>query len=496
VNLGQAIVSDILHTGDIKPYLDAGLSEAWLRHPDHGAEAVLGDTQGNWFKAYGRLLRHHHQHGKVPSPQAFKETFDPNGALSIIDQDDSASELIALATERIKRAVAEAMMCLVEDAHVSGDLGGMEVALTQSLEILRNGLPAAASVPSTWHPLDLEAWFAGGEEPPVPTIGMREDGKISFLYARRTHALIGDSEVAKSFLAQFICAQEIDNGNTVGYLDFEDTLDNIMSRMVELVRDPKALIERFRYVHPEEQLTEPLPLIQAMADCSLVVVDGITEALELVPVPGGNSSDWNGAYVRFQTALLDPIAAKGPAVLSIDHPNRDGIGKAARDAGGAGHKRKGYTGASYSMVNIEPMGRGRRGFSKVYVAKDKPGQVRVHAVNDGKVSDMLHVADFVLDNSDQATATTARLLAPGDASSDWRPTTLMSRAAEMLTEHGAMSKTALAETFRGKKTEKLKAIDFLIQDGYFAADGGKLTSVRPYVVPGKDDEAEDEEASR
>lgn len=137
MNLGQAIVSHIIDTGEIEPYLDRGLDERWLKDPDQGAESVLGPDTGNWFKAYQFLLEHHDEHGKVPSHAVFMDAF---GSVRLTDQDNSSSELLKIAERRIGLAVADALFDLVEDAHSTGDVGGIEDALVDGIEILRHGI--------------------------------------------------------------------------------------------------------------------------------------------------------------------------------------------------------------------------------------------------------------------------------------------------------------------------------------------------------------------
>lgn len=137
MNLGQAIVSQILHTGEIEPYLERGLDDRWLKDPDQGAEAVLGADTGNWFRAYRHLLEHFDEHGKVPSAQVFLDQF---GDVRLIDQDDSTSELLKIAERRISLAVADALFDLVDYAHASGDLTGIEDAMTDGIEILKHGI--------------------------------------------------------------------------------------------------------------------------------------------------------------------------------------------------------------------------------------------------------------------------------------------------------------------------------------------------------------------
>src|SRR5206468_1513010 len=98
-------------------------------------------------------------------------------------------------------------------------------------------------------------------------------------YPGRTHLLAGEYEAGKSWLALTLCAQEIRRGNDVAYIDFEDSLDGILSRLLDLA-DEDDILKHFTYIRPEEPLPGP-ETIDALSGKSLVIVDGVGEALSL-----------------------------------------------------------------------------------------------------------------------------------------------------------------------------------------------------------------------
>jgi len=203
----------------------------------------------------------------------------------------------------------------------------------------------------------------------------------------------------------------------------------------------------------------------------------------MVPNPS-NTNDWNGRFAHFQGVLLNPIAARGPAVLSIDHPVKSD--PQSRHASGAGHKLRGLSGASYVLVNQEPFGRGRRGLSKVYVAKDRHGHVRTQGQWDKHVK-MIRIADLVLDNIDHEHATEVFLKGVAEFG-EWKPTILMQRASETLADsEEPLTKTQLQGKVTGNKQHVMRAIDILTEEAYFSVDviGGRkyLTSVKLYTAP-------------
>jgi KaiC/GvpD/RAD55 family RecA-like ATPase len=117
--------------------------------------------------------------------------------------------------------------------------------------------------------------------PELPTILTCTDG-VGLWYPGRTHALVGESEAAKSWIAQYACAQQIIAGQSVIYLDFEDSPEAVADRMIMLGITAELLRNRFGYIAPEEPI-EPsgrTELAQALGDLrpALVITDGMTEA--------------------------------------------------------------------------------------------------------------------------------------------------------------------------------------------------------------------------
>jgi hypothetical protein len=330
----------------------------------------------------------------------------------------------------------------------------------------------------SWLPLDPAEWLSGDENEDVPTIGTREDG-VCLFYPGKTHSVIGATEAGKSWLALMTCAQEITAGNDVVYIDFEDSLAGVYSRLIDLVDDDSAL-KHFQYVRPAAPVSEGK--LDRYSGCSLAIIDGITEGMNL---HGLNPID-NMDVAKFNGKLPNPLAALGCAVVSIDHVVKD-----AKNAGkypmGAVHKLNAISGASYKVENVDAFGVGQSGWSTVSVSKDRPGAVREHCLKDKGES---YIASLHLRSAGRKHAPQVSLEVP--AGKSFQPTVLMEKISDAViggsAGHGPYGKTELRALVQGKNNYKDQAIDALIDGGYLVNQG---TEHRWAVVPAKRYEPDD-----
>jgi len=90
-----------------------------------------------------------------------------------------------------------------------------------------------ATEPTTWEPIDLAPFLSGEIRQPRPTIGaVRTDGQ-RFMYPGREHAVLGETESGKTWLALACVAAELAAGHRVLYVHYEES-------------DPASTIERLR----------------------------------------------------------------------------------------------------------------------------------------------------------------------------------------------------------------------------------------------------------
>lgn len=342
-------------------------------------------------------------------------------------------------------------------------------------------------VPSTWGRVDLGPFLDGDYRPPMPTAGRRDDG-VRLFYSGRIHSLFSEPEAGKTWFAMMVAASEMYDGNDVMFVDFEDSFEGVVPRLLALGVAPDVIRKQFIYVRPEEapSLGDRSLLFGAVTpQTTMVWVDGVTEAMALFNL----RPDKDTEVAHFWKHLPRPLAKLGPAVVLLDHvvKNQDSRG---RWATGSQHKLSGLNGAAYVLESITPFGVGMKGRTRVWVSKDRPGQVRRHAVATKAAPPPLRwLGDMVIDS--QETGVLTHLYPPRDEASGThvepqpkRPVEVMeaiSRFLEKAIEDAeakgdddwpGYSKNVIEQAVTGKATEVRAALEILVREGYVSECAG------------------------
>lgn len=230
----------------------------------------------------------------------------------------------------------------------------------------------------SWEPVGADALAAildGTVRAPEPAVGVvRADG-ARFLYPGLEHAVIGEAEAGKSWFALACVAAELKAGHRVAYLHFEeaDATSTVLRLHRQFAVERSVILERFLFVGPERRVTvTDVDRILAAGVPVLVVIDGVNEAMALHGMP---IYDPEGA-AEYRRKLVKPFKRAGAAVVSLDHVPKDQEGRSAGVEFGSVMKGNGLDGARIVLENVDPFGDGRRGISRVYVTKDRHGQLR------------------------------------------------------------------------------------------------------------------------
>lgn len=314
----------------------------------------------------------------------------------------------------------------------------------------------------TWRPVDLTAVLDGTHQPPEPTVGARDDG-VGLFYSGRVHSVSSESEGGKTWLALLAARHELEAGNSVVYLDFEDDEGGVVGRLLALGTDREQIRDRFAYIRPEDSIeslvnrVDLLDVIQTLRP-TLTVFDGITEAMSLHGLELKDNTD----IAKFGKMLPRWVADQGPAVVALDHVVKDREGRGRYSIGGV-HKLNGINGAAYLLDNRRPFGVGITGTSGVYIAKDRPAQLRKHALP----SNGLHwFADLTLTSRDE-TFIEAELSVPARKDDGgFRPTVLMAKISKTLAVNPkGLSKSAIEAAVGGKHEAVRLALEMLVNEG-------------------------------
>jgi hypothetical protein len=352
------------------------------------------------------------------------------------------------------------------------------------------------TAPDTWKRIDLSDHMNGTATPVVATMFARTDG-LNLLYPGRTHSIFGESESGKSLIALAAAVREIMNGHPVLYIDYEDDEQTTAERLRMFGATPAAVNAHFDYRRPESRpADDDLSWTELLAPdrYTLAIIDGVTAALATF----GTSSKDNDEVATWWQQLPERIARQtGAAVVMIDHVTKDKDSR-GRFPIGAQTKMSSISGAAYIVETTgEPIGLGKVGALVMYVAKDRPGQVRRGCDNYNAGNRTHRVGTITVDSSTSRTEITIEAggTAATDPTADKRNGTLLeaisTRVEDEIRDRAAaghktttFSRNWIKTNVKGaRNATKLEAIELLTAEGYFTSEPDKadrLTLARPY----------------
>ncbi len=326
-------------------------------------------------------------------------------------------------------------------------------------------LPADTDAGS-WDPIDLGPYLDGTYQPPRPTLLSRQDGQ-PLVYPGRVHWLSGEPEAGKTWVAALACAQVLHNDGEVFYIDLEDGPGGMTARLLDLGVPPEAVRYRFHYVQPDAALGYARrALIAPVVDaCDLLVIDACTESLAQQGLSSKDDTDiatWLELLPRWASRL-------GPAVLVLDHVVKDAENR-GRWATGSQHKLSGLDGVAYSLETVHPAGRGLTGRSRLFVSKDRHGQVR-GPLTLPSAGGRHWAADLIIDSTGPFLDVV--LHPPAAQHGPFKPTVVMARVASVLARADKpLGVRDIQDRVSGKQQVVRQALAALIDEGHVQVDDG------------------------
>ena len=270
------------------------------------------------------------------------------------------------------------------------------------------GVPATTDEPTTWEAVDLGPFLRGEVELPAPSVGMRRSDGLQLLYPGREHAIIGETESGKTWLALACVVAELLAGRSVVYIHFEESdPSSTIERLLRIGVTVETVQSFLRFVAPSRVLHHGWLDEHLAAAPSLVILDGANEGMTLL----GLKVDMEG-WSTFRRRVSKPFLEAGAAVATCDHVpiNSD---PSRRDAIGTVHKGNVIDGARIMLTNEQPFGRNMRGASHVFATKDRPGHLRAHG-SPTKTPGITYLGTMVVDDTPTAGADFLTLWAPKD----------------------------------------------------------------------------------
>jgi len=331
-------------------------------------------------------------------------------------------------------------------------------------------IATAQAAGASWAPVDLTSVLDGTYRPLLPSVGRRNDG-VGLFYPGRVHTVASESEAGKTWFALLACRDELADGRDVLYLDFEDDEVGVVNRLLAVGAPRAEIAAHFHYVRPEEPVTTGtgwarLLDVLGLPELTLCVTDGVTEAMSMHGLEMKDNTD----VARFGKLLLRRIADLGPAVVALDHVTKASESR-GRYAIGAVHKLNGVNGAAFVLENRKPFGVGQLGKSTLFIAKDRPGQLRRHALPS---REGLHwFADLAIDSQTEMDATTDLWPPkPGEDESK-RNVKLMLSVSDALARAGRpLTKGEVEERVTGKAVDIRSALAALVDEEFVELSSG------------------------
>lgn len=335
----------------------------------------------------------------------------------------------------------------------------------------------------TWAQVDHDIAFACVNSMAIPDIGHMVDAAgsppLGLIYSGEINGVHGDSEAGKSWLALWICVQEMRRGRVVMYVDFEDSAGRVYDRLMKLGAPRSMIVEFFRYVNPQNRLStfeqiEFGRLVNIDAPKSIAVIDGVTEAMALESLTGRDE----GEVAKWHQLVTKPLAANGWGPFTIDHtPHGE-----SRQIGSQ-HKRSAITGVSYAMESIASFAPGQKGRSRLRVDKDRPGGVRGEAAPGSRPQ---WYGDFTLD------ATTTMLdacvwpwlpetQAQQQGYEERPPEAVMDAVCSFVDKNQGCTGRTIRTAVKGRAQSVLWALDHLVETGVIKTKPGPRNASLHYL---------------
>lgn len=331
--------------------------------------------------------------------------------------------------------------------------------------------PAADETPvvaSSWLPVDLGPALRGDAPQVVPTILSRSDG-VRLFYPGKLNLSLGESESCKTWAAFAACAETLDAGGTVVWLDLEDDATTSVLRLRALGVPDEVINARFVYLRPDTKLglLEAKGLRQLVTDRAvrLVVVDSMNEFMALQGWDPKSDID----VVQTHSLLREVFTKPGAAVNILDHVVKDKDSR-GRWASGSERKISGIDGAAYTFEVVAPFAPGLTGRVRIAVSKDRPGRVRAEA--GGPRRDKVGVLELV-SHADGRVRWSLQREAEAAPGGVFRPTGQMAKVTEALRQsNGPMSTNAIRLAVGGKHAYVDLALELLVNEGYVKLSTG------------------------
>ena len=384
------------------------------------------------------------------------------------------------------------------------------------------------SDPEGWTELGgiVSAILQGTHRRLEPTLLQRHDGAYLY-YENKLNWIQGPPEGMKSFSCKFACVQLMKKGETVVYVDFEEsdgtscaerivTIALGLGHDIDTVRDwvegrldehgnrdasTRLLFYRAATTGLDTAARAQIVRLVRARSVRLVILDGVASAMSShVPALDENLARDVSLWL---SGFAWPLVSLGAGVICVDHVVKSSQASAgsfsARSARGSGAKLAAVSGSALSCHVLEPGSAWSVGRVQYEVVKDRPGRIKVVSKDGRRYAGILVSTPRTATGSIEVTHLEIKSpeeVAEEAAAKRWDLicAELMSKVLEQAGE--PMTKTDIKELLNERRRAKgatgwrnetvVAAFNFLVERGWatMERDGKQhlLGLVKPYLA--------------
>lgn len=223
----------------------------------------------------------------------------------------------------------------------------------------------------SFDPVELGPYLDGTVKRVVADICVMRDGR-ALLHRSRLNGVHGESGAGKSWLMDFLLAEQINAGSTAMLIDLEDTPDPTIERLRQIGVTDAAIRAHVVFVRPEVAFDPPHVerLIRHIIERNVthVILDSLGEAFSLEGLNEDRDAEV-APWLRHVCRVI--IERTGAGITLIDHGTKSA--EKPLDPSGSKRKRAAITGTAWLMTSPTPFDRATGGTALLRCAKDRHG---------------------------------------------------------------------------------------------------------------------------
>ena len=228
MNIGLEIISHVLRTGDLRSFLDAGLTRDWLNDKEDPTSRQILDPPYD-YGVYFHLIRHYETHRRVMSEDIFRETYPE---LRLSSHEYLASEIIEQAQKRIRESHAMSAAIDIASLTREGRHDDVLALIDATSRRLRNFAGQPASEVDVWDAeIDVQARLNRVVPPGIKTGIPGLDSQFSGFQKGDLITYLGRAKAGKTSFLLLSALKSWEDGYKVMFVTVEIGRDDVHDKL-------------------------------------------------------------------------------------------------------------------------------------------------------------------------------------------------------------------------------------------------------------------------